>query len=84
MDSQRHECDVAVQPEIFAQARLRRCSYTALRNISCVCEDGVLVLQGCVETYYLKQIAQAAVASTRGISRIENRIQVLQGAPRRE
>ena len=37
----------------------------------------MLVLRGCLPTYYLKQIAQEAVAPLEGVERIDNRIQVV-------
>jgi len=49
----------------------------SLRNISCHSVDGVLVLQGSVSTYHLKQLAQEAVAKLDGVEEIENQIHVL-------
>jgi osmotically-inducible protein OsmY len=66
--------------EELAECRLRGHSYLALRNISCNCHDGVLVLRGYPPTYYLKQIAQEVVAQLEGVEHIENRIQVLTSA----
>lgn len=60
-----------------AELCLRRNSYLALANVSCDCRDGVLTLTGCVSTYYLKQLAQEAVADVRGVVRIDNQIAVL-------
>jgi osmotically-inducible protein OsmY len=60
-----------------AERRLRSHPYLALKNISCYLFDGVLVLRGCLPTYYLKQLAQAAVASLKGVQRIDNQIQVV-------
>jgi hypothetical protein len=60
---------------------LRSNPYLALKNISCYLFDGVLVLRGCLPTYYLKQIAQAAVASMKGVRRIDNQIQVVRETP---
>ena len=37
----------------------------------------VLILNGSLPTYYLKQVAQEAVARIEGIARIENRIEVV-------
>jgi len=61
----------------FAEIRLRSNSYLALRNIRCEAQGRVLVLSGCLPSYYLKQIAQAAVAQIEGVERIDNRIEVL-------
>jgi hypothetical protein len=65
-----------------AERRLRSNSYLALRNLSCDWHEGVLVLWGCLPTYYLKQVAQAAVAPLEGVERIENRIRVVPPASR--
>jgi len=74
------------RPEELAERCLRSNSYLALKNISCECSNGVLVLRGCVQTYYLKQVAQSAVARLDGVKRIDNQIQVvtLASGPRRE
>jgi len=65
-----------------AEARLRSNPYLALKNVSCDWrpgdkEDGVLVLSGCLPSYYLKQVAQTVVAQVEGVQRIDNRIQVV-------
>ena len=44
--------------------------------------DGVLVPLCCLPSYYLKQIAQEAVASPEGVKRIDNQIQVVTPACR--
>ncbi len=60
----------------LAEAELRRGPYLALRNITCACRDGILILYGRLPSYHLKQIAQTAVASLPGVVRIDNRIDV--------
>jgi len=60
-----------------AEARLRGNPYLALRNVTCEYQDGVLTLRGCLPSYHLKQVAQAAVAEVEGVARVENRIEVL-------
>jgi hypothetical protein len=67
------------QPAItdLAERCLRSNPYLALKNISCDLLDGVLVLRGCLPTYYLKQIAQEVVGHLEGVKRIENQIQVV-------
>jgi osmotically-inducible protein OsmY len=64
----------------LAERCLRTNPYPALRSISCEHRDGVLVLRGCVETYYLKQVAQVAVARLEAVERIDNQIQVVTAA----
>ena len=66
----------------MAEGCLRSNPYLALKNVSCDWLDGVLVLRGCLPTYYLKQVAQEVVASLQGVDRIDNQIQVVTPAPR--
>ena len=61
----------------LAERSLRSNPYLALKNVSCDWLDGVLVLWGCLPTYYLKQIAQEVVAPLQGVARIDNQIQVV-------
>lgn len=63
----------------LAERCLRSNAYLALKNISCEFKQGVLTLRGCLPSYYLKQIAQAAVARVEGVERIENQIEVVNG-----
>jgi hypothetical protein len=51
--------------------------YLALRTIAWDYRDGVLTLSGRLPTYYLKQVAQSAVAHVAGIERVVNRIEVV-------
>ena len=67
------------QPSLqeLAEGCLRRNPYLALRNVSCDCRGGVLVLRGRLPTYYLKQVAQEAVAHLEGVQGVDNRIEVV-------
>ncbi len=60
----------------LAEARLRANPYLALKSITCDCRLGMLVLRGRVATYYLKQMATAAVADLPGVCRVVNQIDV--------
>ena len=60
-----------------ARAELLRNPYLALRNVHCDYREGVLTLRGCLPSYHLKQVAQAAVASLDGVDRVINQIEVL-------
>jgi osmotically-inducible protein OsmY len=62
--------------EELAERCLRSNSYLAMKKITCDYFDGVLVLRGHVETYYLKQVAQVAVAQVEGVERVDNQIEV--------
>jgi osmotically-inducible protein OsmY len=53
-----------------------------VRTISCDYDDGVLILRGRVSAYYLKQVAQAAVAELDGVLKIANHIEVVRPAKR--
>ncbi len=69
-----------VDPQDLSEAaenRLRGNPYLALKNISCECRAGVLTLRGCLPSYYLKQIAQSAVAHLKGVHGINNEIEVV-------
>ena len=73
------------RPELQVEAeRVLRCGpYPALKKLSCDYRGGVLVLRGCLPSYYLKQIAQEVVAhQVRGVGRLDNQIQVVPPAPR--
>jgi osmotically-inducible protein OsmY len=59
-----------------AESRLRAHSYLALQNVSCEYREGVLTLRGHLPTYYLKQVAQAAVGQLEGVQRVVNEIEV--------
>ena len=61
----------------LAESRLRSNPYLALKNVSCEYQEGVLILRGCLPTYYLKQVAQEAVASVAGVQHILNQIEVV-------
>jgi hypothetical protein len=67
----------------LAEKRLRTSRYPALKDISCNYLSGVLILRGCLPTYYLKQVAQVAVAHLEGVVRIDNQILVM-GVPDHE
>ncbi len=60
-----------------AEARLRASSHRALRKISCKFDQGVLVLQGRLSTYFLTQSAQEIVADIEGVEQVVNQIEVV-------
>jgi osmotically-inducible protein OsmY len=66
-----------------AEARFRANSHTALRGISCKCEEGVLVLEGRLRFFFQKQLAQEIVANIEGVIQVVNHIEVTDsGRPR--
>jgi len=60
-----------------AESCLRSNPYLALKNVTCDYREGVLTLRGCLPSYYLKQVAQTAVARVAGGVRIVNEIEVI-------
>ena len=80
-DTQRPDPQTSLQVE--AERALRSSPYAALQQLSCDCRGGVLVLRGCLPSYYLKQLAQEVVAhQVQGVSRLDNQIQVVRPASR--
>jgi hypothetical protein len=61
----------------LAERKLHSKPYQALKNVSCGLEDDVLVLQGRLPSYYLKQVAQEAVVRLEGVGAVDNQIQVM-------
>ena len=60
-----------------AEARLRTSPFSALRNVLCEYDDGVLILHGRLGSYYHKQLAQETVTSVEGVVRVVNRTEVV-------
>lgn len=64
--------------------RFARSSYAALRRLHCDYHGGVLTLEGCVPTFYTKQIAIALISQVSGIEQFVDRVEVRErprGAP---
>jgi hypothetical protein len=64
------------EPGELAESRLRNNPYLALKNVSCACREGTLVVRGCLPTYYLKQVALAAVGGIEGVVRVVDEVEV--------
>ena len=64
------------EAELEARQLLSASPYLPLRWIDCYFERGKIVLDGEVPSFYLKQMAQAAVLSVEGISEVENRLRL--------
>ena len=60
-----------------AERQLRSNPYLALKNLTCEVQQGTLFLRGQLPTYYLKQVASAAVADLDGVERVVNQIEVV-------
>lgn len=48
-----------------------------MQRIWCECDDGSLFLRGQVPSYYIKQLAQEAVADMEGVRQVVNEIEVV-------
>jgi osmotically-inducible protein OsmY len=62
---------------LMADARFREDSHIALRGISCKVDQGVLVLEGRLSTFFQKQLAQEIVANIDGVVQVINNIEVV-------
>jgi osmotically-inducible protein OsmY len=67
----------ACSGNLLAARRLCSNGYSALKNVSCTFEEGWLILRGSVPSYYVKQLAQQAVARLEGVCWIDNQIEVV-------
>jgi len=56
--------------------RLRQDQCLGNRDVTCEFYGGVLILRGCLPTYYLKQLAQTLAAQVEGVQQLDNRIEV--------
>lgn len=72
-------CAMDERRNIIHQAtnRLGQSSHLFLRHLECSGEDGVVVIEGKVPSYYLKQTAQSLVQSIEGVEKIINRLDVV-------
>lgn len=61
----------------IAEARFRKSSHRAIRSISCKFDQGVLVLDGRLRTFFQKQLAQEIAANIEGVVQVVNRIEVV-------
>jgi osmotically-inducible protein OsmY len=78
-----HETSPPCAIATTAEVRLRANSHTAFRRITCKAEQGVLVLEGRLSTFFQKQLAQEIVANIEGVVQIVNHIEVVGSDQRR-
>ncbi len=71
--SERSSSDTVVQA---ANDRLQGRLCHASRLVDCNCNNGILLLQGHLRTYYQKQLAQEAVKGLDGVVQVINDIEV--------
>lgn len=66
-------CD---SPATEANSILRSSSYHSIRQVNCTFRNGVLMIDGQLPSFHMKQVAQDAVKSVEGVDKIVNRIEV--------
>ncbi len=64
-----------------ALAVMSSSKYTALRQLNCTVADGVLEISGTVPSFYLKQLAQAAMMQLDGVGVVRNLVHVTGESP---
>jgi osmotically-inducible protein OsmY len=67
---------LALQIQAVAESRLKASPYRSIHKILCVWDNGLLVLQGSLPSYFQKQLAQEAVSDIKGVSQVINQIEV--------
>ncbi|MGH7140441.1 MAG: hypothetical protein ACREHD_32300 [Pirellulales bacterium] len=63
-----------------AQRRLQNSPYPAHHRLRCSFRAGVLIVQGQVSSYYMRQMAWALVADLDGIDQFVDRVEVVEPA----
>jgi osmotically-inducible protein OsmY len=59
-----------------AERLFEQCPYAALRELSCEFHEGLLILKGRVDSFYLKSVAQTVARGVAGVREIENHLEV--------
>jgi len=62
---------------------LRATGYLPLRDLEIFAAEGFVTLRGRVPSYYLKQVAQAAVLALPGVDAVRNELDVFSSNPSR-
>lgn len=76
-----HSLEIETTAETV-RACLVRTGYLDLRFLSIETTGSLVVLRGQVSSFYLKQVAQAAVGDVEGVRLVVNRIEVERPSPR--
>jgi len=72
-ESRRTSVEEAIRDCLFAEAMY---GYY-FKRVRFDVDEGVVTLQGCVPTFYLKQVLQTRLANVAGVRRIDNRVDVV-------
>jgi len=63
-----------------AESRLRDSGYQPLRFLKCTCRGDVVIIDGRVPSFFLKQMAQTFVGKLESVRRVENNVEVVDDA----
>lgn len=64
-------------PASTATVRLAESSHHFLRTVTCRDDDGTILIEGKVPSFFLKQTAQTLVQSVDGVRQVVNRLEVV-------
>lgn len=59
------------------EAALKRAGYCGLHELDVHAHEGMVLLKGQINTYYMKQLAQTIAMKVPGVEILENRIEVI-------
>jgi len=69
------DCQRSLEARI--ERALQATGYPPLRNLHIWAVEGVAILRGAVPSYYMKQVAQAAVSGVPGVCDVQNELDVV-------
>jgi hypothetical protein len=80
ISSQPRECEFVSSRDrqiyIAAKGALSDSKYASLRQLNCRVFEGIVEISGTVSSFYLKQLAQAAILQLNRESRVRNLVEV--------
>ncbi len=81
-DSLRQHADPCLSGDDGLRAAARRLlqssGYTALRRLRCEVTQAVVIIEGIVPSYFLKQMAQTVIRQLDGVENVRNLVEVRQ------
>ena len=73
-DSQRPSVELLARRRLADQVRV---SLSAFNQVTCSYSQGILTLEGRLSSFYLKQVLQTLLRDLDGVTRIDNRVDVV-------
>ncbi|WP_442510357.1 BON domain-containing protein [Novipirellula sp. SH528] len=67
---------ISLDAALKANELFRTCPYSSIRNVQCRFHEGVLILNGEVPSFHMKQTAQELVRHVLRVEQIDNRLTV--------